>query len=174
MSDDLEHDDPTEPDGIRNLREAHRRANEEAEKLRQQNRDLVFKAAGVDVESTAGKYLYDTYRGDLDVDALGALAKDLGAVKAGETVVVEGTPEATEDGEDTDPGLVEQTRQRRALTAEGIPVDVVPSVDVIDSAYAAFKDDLSSGASQEDAQTMFIHRMFADAYNKPDSRLRVQ
>lgn len=64
---------------LRQQAEAGRKALAEAEAAR---RELAFIKAGVDTDSKLGKLLMRTYEGELDVEAIQAEAREIGAIGA--------------------------------------------------------------------------------------------
>lgn len=127
MPDDLDYDDdnldePSERDNLRDLRRAAKDGNAAKAELAAAKRELALVKAGVDVDSTLGKYFAKAYDGDPDPVAIKAAWAEI-APSAEPTA-----PPAPAD-DIIDPAEAASTAERQAL-ANGAPADVVPQPDV--------------------------------------------
>jgi hypothetical protein len=160
------------------------KAERNAEKLRKARlaeaelrKELAFAKAGVDTDSTFGKYLLSTFAGEVTTDAIKAHAeaarKELG--------IPEPTADTTEDdkgeGDDTKPGpeitddVKGSTDERRDLAGESVPDDgsgVTPAV----AAREAYQRVMAQGGTT-DAAGAAAAKVIREAANAGDIRAQV-
>lgn len=121
--------EPTETDETEEVEDENpnvRQMRKKLEALEKENvqlrRDSAFAAAGVDLDSPAGKMFVKAYEGKLDAEAIKAEAETIpGVLKTAEVVTEPVVTTATEDEQ-------AQTRERQAL-ATGAEVDAGISED---------------------------------------------
>lgn len=154
MSNDANADDQ-DPD-IRVLRDQAAKAREaEAENI-DLKRQLLFATSGIDVKSTLGKMLYQTFEGD-DPAKLVEQATEIGLLKK---------PAVVEDEPHPDAGA-QQFRQQIA-GGQAPPAD--PGPDPWDTALTRFHADRKRGVPVEQAQLTVVDSILTAA-KKGDRRV---
>jgi hypothetical protein len=151
--------DDNEPEGVRNLREALRRSQEQADAGLAAMRELAFVKAGIATDTGPGKLLFDAYAGELTADAVRAEAAKYGLTPAEEPE----PPAPPEPGSVNDPS---QTEARRLLTGDSLDPGTPPrEEDPIKRGYAMFHEDMRDGATAAEASGAVLGAIFEGARN---------
>ena len=130
-----------ETEGMKNLREAEKRANARAEAMAKEN---AFLKAGVNPEGDARlQFFYENYQGELTGEAVRAKAQELGFIEAE-------TPSTPEPGTSQDP---EQTKVRETMASDTLePQGAQPErARTVETDYEMYRDDLKEGALRPEA-----------------------
>jgi hypothetical protein len=166
MPDDLDDDEVIEvvdPDeqakrDLRELRRKAKRADELDAKLAAYEKKDVFREARVDLSSPIGQYLFDTWTGDMTVEAISARAEELGCV--------ESSAPTTQDTEQQGPSDDERrsTDERANFHAGGEPESgqqAQPDPRVM--AVKAANDAIAAGRTEDDGLAAGVRTMFERA-----------
>lgn len=140
---DYEADEDPPQEDLRGLREAAKSgkaAKAEAESAR---RELAFTKAGIDTDSDRGQMFMDSYKGELDKDAIKAR---FDTIFGGNEPPPEGDDEAAKAAEEE---LKAQTQDRRDLTSAGTDFTPQPEGSLIDAGYKRMQDALNEGRPME-------------------------
>lgn len=156
-----EDQDPNEPEGVRQLREALEREKARNEDGAAAIRELNMLKAGVDTTSPTGQYFLETYSGDLDPEAIKAKASEIGVLL--QAPPAEGAPDTNpvDPGDLLPPGAAQQSA---GLAGDGAPPEQVPSQDQVEVMYQQYRTDLSNGVSEETAGCDLIQRIMVQGY----------
>lgn len=141
-------------DDIKTLRERAEAATAAEAAAEAAKRELAFVKAGIDTESKLGGLLFKTYEGELTKDALQAEAKELGLFKDEETK----PPAKSTASEDEK----RQTRQREEMSSETEDPVLDEHVN-IEQAYSEFHKARKGGATQDEASTVVLGKIFEGA-----------
>lgn len=166
MSENTPDDDQT-PEGVRNLRAALEREKQRADANEAAGRKLAMIEAGVDLSNPVAELFVSSYSGEMEPDAIKEAASKYGLVSDGTTPPPTPPAEETPEPGDKLQGLQQQQQQ---LT-EGVPPEQLPTQDAVKVIFDEYEKDRQAGLSTEAAQSNFLHRMFAEAYDKKDPRL---
>ena len=137
---------------LRQQAEAGRKALAEAEAAR---REIAFMKAGVDTDSKLGKLLMRTYEGELDVEAIQAEAREIGAI---------GAPAANAETE-VDEAERAQSRARNDL-ATGNTVERAEEPDPNKVGIAAFEAARANGEPRDVAAGAYLAEILKAAHNR--------
>lgn len=165
MPEDLEDDEPieevdSEEQAKRDLREMRRKAKKTDEleaKLAGYERKDLFREAKVNLTSPIGQYLFDTWAGDMTVEAITARAEELGCLESSAP-----TTQPQQQGLADDERR--STDERANLHAGGEPEtgqQAQPDPRVL--AVKAANDAITAGRTEEDGLAAGVRTMFERA-----------
>lgn len=162
MSDIPPQTDPTEPEGVRNLREALEREKAKAAAGELAQRKLAFIEAGIPVaDGSPGALLFKAYDGELDAEAIQAEAAKFGIVPGTQ----EPTPPPVTPPEQVPPAHdPTQTATRSLLGSETIdPGTPVPEGDPMGAAYTEYHRLKAEGMTGQEASVAVLGKIFEQA-----------
>ena len=150
--------DGDEPNAVRELREANKRANEKASEstaaAEAAQKELAFIRAGVDPStSKVADLFYKTYEGELDTDAIQAGAAELGLTEA---------PAPADPTLESDLAAVVATGESTAGDPN-IADPTPPSGDPAEEGMKAFSEAVQAGVPSEIASTEYFNSVVGAA-----------
>lgn len=145
---------------LRELRKKAKEADDLAAELADYRKKDAFRDAKVDLKNPVGKLLFDSWTGEINLEAITARAEELGCLESA------GAPAST--GETGMPGLPDgerrSTDERANLHAGGEPeTGQVQQPDPHDLAVKMARDALDAGRTESDAIAAGVRTMFERA-----------